>query len=172
MIIRAETPVDADAAHAVERLAFGSPLEADIVRAVRGEKGSFGFVAEDEKGAVVGHVQCSRVWVGEAQVTALGPIGVLPDRQGRGIGRSLVEAAVAEASAGGELAVVLLGDPALYSRFGFRPAAEFGLQNPFTGITEDGFTIAEEDFMLLPLDDRVESLHGDVRWHPAFGQAG
>ena len=29
--------------------------------------------------------------------------------------------------------------------------------------------IAEEDFMILPLDDRAQSLAGNVRWHPAFG---
>jgi hypothetical protein len=29
--------------------------------------------------------------------------------------------------------------------------------------------IAEEDFMILPLDERITALAGQVRWHPAFG---
>ena len=48
-------------------------------------------------------------------------------------------------------------------------AARFGLRNPFTGVTDTGFVIAKEDFMIAPLDDRAQALAGEVRWHPAFG---
>jgi hypothetical protein len=37
---------------------------------------------------------------------------------------------------------------------------------------EDGFVVAEEDFMLAPLDEQVGSFSGPVRWHSAFGQGG
>jgi predicted N-acetyltransferase YhbS len=65
--------------------------------------------------------------------------------------------------------MILLGDPRLYPRFGFEPASRYGLQNPFAGVQADGFVIAEEDFMILPLDERIPALAGQVRWHPAFG---
>ena len=169
MRIRLEQPPDRAASIDVERAAFESDAEATIVVAVRDEEGSFALVAEDEVGGLVGHVQLSRAWIGADPVLALGPVSVLPDRQGKGIGRALMDAAAAEARKRDEIAVILLGDPGLYPRFGYQPASRFGLRNPFTGVQPDGFVIGEEDFMILPLDERASSLAGEVRWHPAFG---
>lgn len=169
MIVRLEQPHDRDVSLDVERKAFESESEADIVRAVRDEGGSFALVADDD-GVIVGHVQLSVVRVGADAVAGLGPIGVLPSRQRSGIGRALIQAACAESASRGLPAVVLLGDPDFYPRFGFRPAAEFGLRNPFAGDDSHGFVIQEEDFMLMPLDTRARDLSGAVRWHPAFGE--
>jgi putative acetyltransferase len=166
--VRLERPEDRATSVEVERAAFGSEAEGIIVVAVRDDPGSFAFVAEED-GLVVGHVQLSRAWVGPVGILALGPIGVLPDRQRQGIGHALIEAAVGEARARDELAVILLGDPTLYPRFGFEPASRYGLRNPFAGRSAGRLVIAEEDFMILPLDDRVHALAGHVRWHAAFG---
>ncbi len=68
--------------------------------------------------------------------------------------------------------MIVLGSPGYYSRFGFEPASAFGLCNPFTGVGEGELVIAEEDFMLAPLDERARLLAGSVRWHAAFGQPG
>lgn len=168
MRIRLEQPSDRDASLDVERAAFGGDTETAIVVAVRDEEGSFALLAEEGK-AVVGHVQLSRAWVGADPVLALGPVAVTPDRQGRGIGRALIDAAAVEARRRGEIAIVLLGDPSFYPRFGYLPATRYGLRNPFTGVHADGFVVAEEDFMILPLDERGSALSGEVRWHPAFG---
>lgn len=159
--VRLEEPGDRADALEVERLAFGSDEEPSIVGAVRDEDGSFAMVAvEDER--IVGHVQFSRAWIGETSVVALGPIAVLPDRQGLGIGSALVRAGCAETGARGERAVILLGSPAFYSRFGFRPALERGLRNPFAGFGEGDLVIAEEDFMLRELSDEPAPLAGQV----------
>ncbi|HJQ72082.1 MAG TPA: N-acetyltransferase [Actinomycetota bacterium] len=166
--MRLERPDDRAAALDVERVAFGSEAEVDIVRAVRDEDGSFALVAEEE-GRIIGHVQMSRAWAGSTAILALGPIGVLPERRRQGAGRALIESAATEARSRGEVAVILLGDPALYPRFGFEPATRYGLRNPFAGQQADGFVIAEEDMMILPLDDGVHQLEGPVRWHPSFG---
>jgi len=171
VIVRLEKPQDAESVLDVERAAFDSEEEVAIIVAVRESEGSFGLVAEED-GRIVGHVQLSRVTVGTDAVVALGPIGVVPSRQGRGVGRALIESTFAECRARGEMAVVLLGDPDLYGRFGFLPAAQFGLRNPFAGDDSHGFVIREEDFMLAPLDARAQHLAGEVRWHPAFGQPG
>jgi putative acetyltransferase len=171
MKIRLEEPGDQGAVTEVERLAFDSDVEPAIVDAVRGERGSFALVAEDGD-EVVAHVQLSRAWIGDDQVLALGPIAVHPRRQARGIGSALIRAAMDEARRRGESAVILLGSPAFYPRFGFAPATSFGLRNPFVGTNDSGFVIHEEDFMLAPLDDGARSWSGRVRWHPAFGQPG
>jgi putative acetyltransferase len=167
VIVRPEEPADREASIAVELAAFAGTDEASIVEAVRDEAGSFALVAEDDA-AIVGHIQFSAASIGDDEVLALGPIAVLPERQGEGIGRALMEVGIEEARARGAVAVILLGDPALYGRFGFGPGADHGLTNPFAGIQEDGFVIEEEHFQILPLDERVRGLKGPVRWHPAF----
>ncbi|MEP6759521.1 MAG: N-acetyltransferase [Actinomycetota bacterium] len=167
MNVRPERSEDRTASIEVERAAFGQPLEPDIVVAVRDDPGSIALVAEDD-GQVVGHVQLSTAWVGDDEVLALGPIGVAPAWQRRGIGTALVAAALGAARDSGARAVVLLGSPAYYGPRGFEPAGRLGLRNPFAGVMEDGFEIPEEDFQIAMLDP-TRQLAGDVRWHPAFG---
>jgi putative acetyltransferase len=79
---------------------------------------------------VVGHVTASRASVATDPVVAVGPIGVLPDHQGMGIGSALLEALLAAADGADVPLVVLLGAPRYYSRFGFRPAEELGVISP------------------------------------------
>jgi putative acetyltransferase len=82
--VRLEREEDRTTAIEVQRAAFGSETEvAPIVVAIRDEDGSFALVAEED-GRLVGHVQLSRAWVGSTAILALGPIGVLPERQGQG----------------------------------------------------------------------------------------
>lgn len=169
LTLREERPADRAEALEVERLAFGSDAEPAIVEAVRDLDGSFGLVAVDATGRIVGHVQLSRAWIGGAPVVSLGPIGVRPEVQRQGIGGALVRAALDAARERDEIAVILLGSPRYYPRFGFRPVSERGLRNPYTGTQEDGFVVREEDCMLVALDERAEALRGPIRWHPAFG---
>ena len=169
MKIRPERLEDRSASIEVERAAFGRPLEADIAAAVRDDPGSIALVAEEDE-QVVGHVQLSTAWVGDHDVLALGPIGVAPAWQRRGIGTALVLAALEAARDAEACAVILLGDPDYYGSRGFEPAASYGLDNPFSGATEDGFEIGEEDFQIAVLDPvRAQALAGEVRWHVAFG---
>jgi len=49
----------------------------------------------------------------------LGPVSVAPTCQGRGVGRALVERALAELRAQGAAGCVVLGEPVYYARFGF-----------------------------------------------------
>ncbi len=135
--------------------------------AVRDDEGSFALVAVDGED-LVGHVQFSRGWIGHTSVIALGPIGVLPERQRGGIGSALIRAGFEEARARGERVVMLLGDAGYYGRFGFAPALSLGIRNPFAGVDAGDFVIAEEDFQLAFLEGEV-SLAGVVRWHPSFG---
>lgn len=167
--VRPEEPWDREASLGVERLAFGASDEAEIIERVRDEAGSLALVAVDGD-RIIGHAQLSRAWIGELPVLALGPIGAVPERQGAGIGSSLVRSALEEARRLGEAAVILLGSQDYYPRFGFVPAASMGLRNPFAGVQESGFVVEEEDFMVATLVEPGLAFAGEVRWHPAFGE--
>ena len=71
--------------------------------------------------AVIGRVVCARGFVDDTPALGLGPISVLPDRQGRGAGRALMPSVLGAADASGEPLVALLGDPAFYQRFASSP---------------------------------------------------
>ena len=87
------------------------------------------FTALNELEAV-GHVTASRATVAAAPVVAVGPIGVLPEHQGIGIGSALMDAFLTAADAADVPLIVLLGAPQYYRRFGFRPAQDIGVIPP------------------------------------------
>lgn len=111
-------------------------------------------------GGVVGHVTASRATVAADRVVAVGPIGVLPDRQGAGIGSALMESLLAAGDAAGVPLIGLLGAPEYYSRFGFRPAGEFGVIAP-----EPAWGDA---FQVRPLTAYAASVAGEFQYAPAF----
>ena len=117
------------------------------------------FTAVNEVGAV-GHVTASRATVATDSVVAVGPIGVLPEYQGRGIGSALMDALLSAADEAAVPMVVLLGSPRYYSRFGFRPAQELGVLSP---APQWG-----EAFQARPLTAYTPALAGPFRYAPAF----
>lgn len=68
-----------------------------------------------------------------AQLTAvlLSPIGVLPEEQGRGVGRKMIEVAIKELNKMRIDLVFVLGNPSYFTRYGFRPAEPLGFEPPF-----------------------------------------
>lgn len=75
--------------------------------------------------ALVGHVLFTRGRLeGRAETVALlGPLAVHPDHQRQGIGKALIAEGLARLKAEGVAEVLVLGDPAYYSRSGFRPGS-------------------------------------------------
>ena len=135
MLIRRETDADAAAIDLVHRAAFdppapgAEPVEVGLVRALRADEGwlpELSLVAE-HAGEVVGHVVCSRGSLGRWAALGLGPIGVLPDRQGDGFGGALMHAVLGAADALEHTVVLLLGHLDYYPRFGFVPAGSVGI---------------------------------------------
>lgn len=162
MIVRPETPADRDAVREVQETAFGEVREAELVDAVRASDRyvpELSLVAEED-GEVVGHVMLSYVDLGDARVLCLAPVGVRPERQGRGIGGALVREALQLADERGEPLVVLIGNPAYYGRFGFRPAEELGLEHPTP--------VAPGVFQAIPLAAYDPRLRGRLVYPPAF----
>jgi putative acetyltransferase len=138
MLIRRETPSDAETVRAVAAAAFAKepgkvPVEAVLLDELRADEGwlpLLSLVAVAPGGDVVGHVVCSRAHVGPVPVLGLGPLSVRPDHQGNGVGSALVHAVLGAAEAMDEPLVVLLGAPEYYARFGFRAAASYGIAAP------------------------------------------
>ena len=117
----------------------------------------------DEDGQVVGHVILTRVELDGSgrSLLELGPLSVRPDRQNAGVGDALVRASLAAADERGEPLVLVLGDPAYYSRFGFKPASQFAVEKPEPAIPD-------ENFMLVPLKAYDPSIRGRVAFPDAY----
>jgi putative acetyltransferase len=140
MLIRRETARDVDVIRAVTAAAFArpgqeghAPPEAILVDELRAGPAwlpALSLVAATDADEVTGHVLCTRGHVGPVPVLGLGPLSVRPDRQRRGVGSALVHAILGAADALGEPLVALLGDPAYYSRFGFRLSTGYQIMPP------------------------------------------
>src|ERR1700758_2772685 len=69
---------------------------------------------------LVGSIRQLPICIGDTKALLLGPLTVEPPFRGRGVGRALLERALAEAKAKGHRLVLLIGDEAYYSRVGFK----------------------------------------------------
>jgi len=133
VLLRRETAVDVPVVDEVHRSAFRRAVEAELVLALRADRGwvpALSLVAQDAGGRVVGHVVGTLGRVGDVPVVGLGPLGVRPEQQGRGTGQALVHAVLAAADALDLPLAVLLGAPGFYARFGFVPASSLGISAP------------------------------------------
>jgi len=162
-LIRPETADDAPAVRHVHEAAFRTSAEADLVERLRASsKAVIALVAEDE-GQIVGHILFSPVTLVPLAGTVglgLAPVAVLPDHEKHGVGRRLVQNGLAECRKWGADFVVVLGDPAYYSRFGFGPASEHELKNEYG---------AGEEFMVFALKKDELPPHGTlIQYAPEF----
>ena len=94
------------------------------------------LVACGVDGSLVGTVRLWHVQAGTdsdgspVEALLLGPLAVCPSLKGQGVGGALMAAALSEARRLGHGAVILVGDPEYYSRFGFSAAAAEWLSMP------------------------------------------
>lgn len=164
MTIRLERPDDGAEISRLIDAAFGdreTSAFAERIRASPGYAPEFAFVVEEE-GAIVAHTMLSRVLLErpDVDVLILTPMSVRPDRQRQGVGRVLVEAALAAADERGEPFVLVEGVPSYYPQFGFLSATELGLERPDASIPDAAW-------MALPLRAYDPALRGRVVY-PSF----
>ena len=139
--IRAERPEDAEAVHELLLRCFPTAAEASLARALR-ESGdaAFSFVAL-ASGTVIGHVLFSHLLAPQGAL-ALAPVAVEERWRKQGVAASIIRTGLALAKARGIALVVVLGDPAYYRRFGFRPETIEGMASRYAGPNLMGLALA------------------------------
>ena len=165
MEVRAEKPEDVEAVRRVNVAAFGRESEANLVDQLRGVASTFSFIAVESE-QIVGHIFYSPVVIeGECAndllVLGLAPVAVLPNYQRQGTGSLLIQHSLEECDRFGFKAIVVLGSPGYYGRFGFTPAKEkrLGCEYP----------VPDEAFMVLELESGVLShCVGTVKYRSEF----
>lgn len=107
-----------------------------LVHTMRGEQEfikELGFVALHE-GQIVGNIMYAetRIISGneEHKMATFGPVSVLPEYHGKGVGSQLIRHTTHLAKEKGYRAVLIYGDPEYYKRFGFKVSKEYGITNP------------------------------------------
>ena len=150
VLIREERADDHDQVRDVQSRAFGDhgvnvvvPLLQDLRRSLTTEPGLSLVACVGD--TVIGHALFTRSLLDApahlVDVAVLSPIGVLPEYQRRGIGAGLITRGLDELEARGVPAVFLEGDPAYYSRLGFRSAIDHGFRKPSLRIPDAGFQV-------------------------------
>tara|TARA_R110002167_G_scaffold14667_8_gene59183 strand:+ start:3132 stop:3626 length:495 start_codon:yes stop_codon:yes gene_type:complete len=128
--IDAETDADAAAVEGVVLAAFGPGRFAKTAERLREHAEAVaGFVAR-EGNRVVGSVRLWPIRIGGTAALFLGPIAVEADSRQAGLGADLVSACVDQARASGASGILLVGDVAYFSRFGFEPVRDVDLPGP------------------------------------------
>lgn len=167
--IHAEAPAEAEAVYHVIEQAFGSQVEVELVKALREQGAVVLSLVAVVDAQVVGHMLVTPVTLDTAPsyggMVTIAPLAVLPAYQRRGIGAALLRAGLEHCAQLGYDAVVMLGHPGYYPRFGFVPASRYGL---YCAYVEPG----HDAFMALELRaGALDSKRGQVVFLPQFDAA-
>jgi putative acetyltransferase len=165
MQIRPEQPADQPAIRSLNVAAFDTPAEANLVDALREQAQPVISLVADDSGTVVGHIMFSPVTIPareDLKLMGLAPMAVAPKRQRQGIGSALVRSGLDRCRQLGIAAVVVLGHPEYYPRFGFEPSGRFGISCEYD--------VPADVFMVLELiSGCLKDASGQASYHAAFG---
>lgn len=164
MLIRNEEEKDFSAVHALNASVFESPVEANLVDVLRKQARPFVSLVAEDNNTVVGHIMLSPVSLSGhpgLKIMSLAPMAVAPAHQNKGVGSALVRTGLERCKELGFGAVVVLGHPGYYPRFGFSPSARFGIGCEYEA--------PEEAFMVVALQPGyLHGKTGTINYHAAF----
>ena len=169
MLIRVEKESDRSTVYRINAAAFETRAEAELVETLRECVQPLVSLIAEVEAAVVGHIMFSPVSVSvdsRLRLMGLAPMAVTPAYQRQGIGSALVRSGLERCKALACSAVVVLGHPEYYPRFGFLPASRFGLRCEYN--------VPDEAFMAMELAPGAleccihSGQHGVVKYHAAF----
>lgn len=168
IIIRPELPSDIAVVHTINELAFGQPLEAEIVDRIRANCPDILSLVAVTDDQIVGHILFSpaEIRMEERTIPGMGlaPMAVHPDFQNRSIGSQLVRAGLALLIEKSCPFVIVLGHPNYYPRFGFKIASTLGIACQWP--------VPDEAFMILQLDEEaMAGVTGVAYYRSEFNEA-
>lgn len=164
MLVRPEQFTDHSAIHALTVAAFGTPAEANLIDRLRRDADPCMSLVAEVDHQIAGHILFTPVIVRthpSLRMMGLAPMAVASPLQRRGIGSVLVRDGLEACAQLGYGAVVVLGHPTYYPRFGFQRAINFGLTCEYD--------VPPEAFMVVELQaEFLRGVTGVVSYHPAF----
>lgn len=167
IVVKPEQSTDASAIFQIHQQAFGRLAEAELVAALCQQVPAAISLVAWQNNQAVGHILFTPVTLEPTlpavKAMGLAPLAVLPARQRQGIGSQLIVAGLAACRVQGYNAVIVIGHPAYYPRFGFVPAGEKGWRCEFP--------VPPEAFMVCELGSQpLDAITAMVRYHPAFAR--
>jgi len=138
LIIRPEKPSEFKIIYDLVKVAFLTAQVSngdeqnfiDRLRASSGYIPELALIAEQD-GQIIGHIMLTKTYVygpgTKHEVLLLAPLAVALEYRCRGVGSKLVLESFRLAKKLGYKAVLVVGNPAYYGRFGFKPSLSFGI---------------------------------------------
>lgn len=146
--------------------AFKTEAEAALVDLLRKNGNPFVSIVAEEDQTIVGHILFTPVTLTghpNLKMMGLAPMAVAPQYQKKGIGSSLVRSGLKECEKLEMGAVVVLGHPKYYPRFGFLPASNFQIKSEYE-VPDDVFMVKE----LRP--GYLKGKFGTIKYQEEFGK--
>jgi putative acetyltransferase len=138
IIIRETTTDDINEIVRINKLAFGSDVEANLVLDLLDDetaKPLLSLLAID-KNEAVGHILFTRVFFANSEnqplMYILAPMSVKPEHQQKGVGSTMVKKGIEILKTRGAEMVFVLGHEKYYPKYGFKPdAGKLGFEAPY-----------------------------------------
>jgi len=165
MNIREEQLSDIEKVYEINSDAFGRDNEPNLVNALRARLSSYISLVADDNANVIGHIMFTPVELSGSEdklkIMGLAPLAVLSNYQSKGVGSKLVQEGIERCKSQGYDAIVVLGHPNYYPKFGFIPSVSYGIKSEYE--------VSDEKFMVLELVlDSLKGSGGVIKYHDAF----
>jgi putative acetyltransferase len=146
VLVRPEALVEKAAIGELVTNVFQGDLEARLIERLRDEEQILASLVAIADQRLVGNVVFSHLLIPtegrSIEAAALAPLAVHPEYQRLGIGSALVNEGLRICEKFGKEAVIVVGDPRYYARFGFSPGTVTGIASKYSGPAFMGLELA------------------------------